>query len=138
MCCCGPITLDAGVARLQALFPGSSPEHQFLLSLCDEILGRPDGVPGDNTPFCIDHALMDGSQAAAAYKHVTAGQLPSQLLEDPRYQAYFTKRAHKQGGSVITLSPHVFCYVLGQTDEQPGTPAHRCEDAADHQNTHQP
>jgi hypothetical protein len=103
------------------LFPGDTPAHEYLRSLGAEILGRPDGVPGDNTPFSIDYIFVNGPQAATAYHAATGGQLPSDLLQDPRYWGCFTiKRSPHTSGDIVMFSPHVLDFLLGCTDVPPG------------------
>jgi hypothetical protein len=68
----------------------------------------------------VDYGLVDSSHAALVYKQATLGQLPSEPLQDPRYQAYFIKRPHHVGGNILMFTPSVLDFLLGSTDAPPG------------------
>jgi hypothetical protein len=103
--------------RWSALFPEQTPEHRFLRSLGEVMLGRPQGVPCIGTPFSIDYGQVNNSPASAVYKQAT-GQSPSELLQDPRYQGYFIKTKTPRT-QILSFAPGVLDYLLGRTDTLP-------------------
>jgi hypothetical protein len=104
------------------MFPGNTPQHQFLRSLADAMLGRPEGVAGDHTPYSVDYGAVNSDagekgSAARAYKAAT-NQLPSVLVH--RYSGHFVKMAHRRIGNILAFTPQALSYLLGQTNEPPG------------------
>jgi hypothetical protein len=104
--------------RLRVLFPGNTPEHQYLRRLGMEMLARPTGVTGDHTPYSCDYGAVNGSCAADSYK-VATGRPPSGLLEIPAMGRYFVKRSHRRSGNILTFSAPVLEYLLGLTNTAP-------------------
>jgi hypothetical protein len=111
--------------RLHALFFEEGPEHQYLRSLCTEILSRPAGVPLSGIPYSIDFGRVNSSPAALEYiRQANAGnrpwdevRKPSELIEDARYSGYFTKpKSTTVNTGLLALAPWVLDYLLGRAD----------------------
>jgi hypothetical protein len=99
------------------LFPGDTPEHKYLRTLGQELLGRPNGCTGDNTPYSIDYGEVN-AKGALAYKQAT-GQKPTELLETPAVSRYFLKKGHRKNGFILAFSAPVLEYLLGLADVTP-------------------
>jgi hypothetical protein len=102
---------------LKVLFPDDSPEHCYLRSLGEIVLGRPHGVPVDGTPFSVDFGMVNKCEAASLYKRETF-KSPAALLQDV-YQAYFI-RTKTPRTVILSFTSAVLDYLLGHTDVPPG------------------
>jgi hypothetical protein len=106
---------------LKMLFPSETPAHEYLRSLGAEMLGRPDGVPRDNTPFSISYTSINGLEAASAYYTATGGQLPSELLQDPIFMGHFiVRRSPHTSSDIVMFSAPVLKFLMGGTHVPPG------------------
>jgi hypothetical protein len=108
---------------LRVLFPGDTPEQQYLRRLGMEMLARPTGVTGDNTPYSCNYGAVNSS-IADSYR-VATGRLPSELLEAPTMGRYFVKRSYRRSGYILTFSAPVLEFLLGLTNTAPS----RCTSA---------
>jgi hypothetical protein len=109
------------------MFPGDTPQHKYLRALAEAMLASPEGVAGGDMPYSVEWSAVncgtgDKGHAVCAYKQAT-GQLPSALVN--QYSGHFVKRPHTKYAYILTLTPRALSYVLGHTDDLPGTVARR-------------